>query len=164
MAHRTPGAVTDPIEKACACVVQAGRLLVFRHPLAGVQLPKGTIDPGETPAQAVLRELAEESGLVLEAQSVALGHFDVERVANGFIPGEEPEWQRWHVFWIAPVAPLPERWEHVAHGSPEEDGLVFRYFWHPLAEPFPDEGAFSNGAFARAAGLARAQAAALGVR
>jgi 8-oxo-dGTP pyrophosphatase MutT (NUDIX family) len=38
-------------------------LLVFRHPTAGVQLPAGTIEPGETPEQAVLRELGEETGI-----------------------------------------------------------------------------------------------------
>jgi 8-oxo-dGTP pyrophosphatase MutT (NUDIX family) len=151
--------VTEPIGKACACVVQAGRLLVFRHPLAGVQLPKGTIDPGETPAEAVLRELAEESGLVLDAPAVAAGTFEVERLANGFVPGETPERQRWHVFVIRPEAPLPEHWAHTAHGSPEEDGLVFHFFWHPLAKAFPEEGAFSNGAFAQAAALARAHLA-----
>ncbi len=151
--------MTEPIGKACACVVQAERLLVFRHPLAGVQLPKGTIDPAETPAQAVLRELAEESGLVLDVAPIAVGAFEIERLANGFIPGETPERQRWHVFVILPEAPLPERWAHVARGSPEEDGLVFDYFWHPIDEPFPDEGAFSNGAFARAAALARAHLA-----
>jgi 8-oxo-dGTP pyrophosphatase MutT (NUDIX family) len=38
-------------------------LLVFRHPSAGVQLPAGTVEPGETPEEAVLRELSEETGL-----------------------------------------------------------------------------------------------------
>jgi 8-oxo-dGTP pyrophosphatase MutT (NUDIX family) len=38
-------------------------LLVFRHPNAGVQLPAGTIEPGESPEDAVLREVWEETGL-----------------------------------------------------------------------------------------------------
>ncbi|MDW8313249.1 MAG: NUDIX domain-containing protein [Burkholderiales bacterium] len=142
-----------PVEKACACVVQAGRVLVFRHPLAGVQLPKGTIDPGESPERAVLRELAEESGLVLDVVPEFVARFDVLRQPNGFIPGEAEEWQRWHVFALRPSEPLPERWQHTAHGSPEEDGLVFDYFWHPLGEPLLGEAAFSNGAFARAVAL-----------
>lgn len=45
----------------------AGRVLVARRAdlapnAAGWQLPQGGIDPGETPATAVLRELAEEIG------------------------------------------------------------------------------------------------------
>jgi 8-oxo-dGTP pyrophosphatase MutT (NUDIX family) len=39
-------------------------LLVFRHPTTGgVQLPAGTVESGEDPAVAVLREVAEETGL-----------------------------------------------------------------------------------------------------
>lgn len=43
---------------------QGRELLVFQHPTAGVQLPAGTIEPDETPAAAVLREVTEETGLV----------------------------------------------------------------------------------------------------
>lgn len=39
------------------------RLLVFEHPLAGVQLPAGTVEPDESPDQAALREVAEETGV-----------------------------------------------------------------------------------------------------
>ncbi|RLT27870.1 MAG: NUDIX domain-containing protein [Chloroflexi bacterium] len=41
-------------------------LLVFRHanPLAGVQVPAGTVDPPESPLAAVMREVAEEAGLL----------------------------------------------------------------------------------------------------
>lgn len=38
-------------------------LLLFRHPYAGIQLPAGTIEEGETPEQAALREAYEETGL-----------------------------------------------------------------------------------------------------
>lgn len=38
-------------------------LLLFRHPYGGIQLPAGTMEAGETPEQAVLREGREESGL-----------------------------------------------------------------------------------------------------
>ncbi|MBU1880260.1 MAG: NUDIX domain-containing protein, partial [Chloroflexi bacterium] len=40
-------------------------LLLFQHPYAGVQVPAGTVEDGETPAQAALREAAEETGLAL---------------------------------------------------------------------------------------------------
>ena len=38
-------------------------LLLFRHPNAGVQIPAGTVEPGEAPEAAAIREAAEESGL-----------------------------------------------------------------------------------------------------
>ena len=55
----------SPVLKACACLVDAnGRLLVFHHPEdKGMQLPKGTIEHGEAPEDAVRRELQEESGI-----------------------------------------------------------------------------------------------------
>lgn len=45
--------------------VTTRQLLVFEHthPLAGMQVPAGTVDPPESPAAAVLREVAEETGL-----------------------------------------------------------------------------------------------------
>lgn len=38
-------------------------LLLFQHPYAGCQIPAGTVEAGETPEQAALREAAEETGL-----------------------------------------------------------------------------------------------------
>lgn len=44
------------VHKAVAAVVRdrglGSELLVFRHPLAGMQLPKGTVEPGEAYAAA----------------------------------------------------------------------------------------------------------------
>jgi 8-oxo-dGTP pyrophosphatase MutT (NUDIX family) len=37
-------------------------LLLFEHPHAGIQIPAGTVDQGETPEQAVVREIREETG------------------------------------------------------------------------------------------------------
>jgi 8-oxo-dGTP pyrophosphatase MutT (NUDIX family) len=44
----------------------------YRHPIEEMSLeaPKGFIDPGETPAQAAMRELAEETGLSCAAANL----------------------------------------------------------------------------------------------
>ena len=42
---------------------QGGELLLFEHPYAGVQIPAGTVEEGEAPRQAALRETREETGL-----------------------------------------------------------------------------------------------------
>jgi 8-oxo-dGTP pyrophosphatase MutT (NUDIX family) len=55
------------VEKVTAFVTREmanGRqLLIFRHPWNGLQLPAGTVEEGESPETAVLREAAEETGL-----------------------------------------------------------------------------------------------------
>lgn len=55
-----------PLEKVTAFVVSRntpGRLLVFDHPLAGAQLPAGTVEPDESASDAVVREVFEETGV-----------------------------------------------------------------------------------------------------
>ena len=55
------------LEKVTAFVVRTGalgrELLVFKHPTAGIQLPAGTVEPGEPVEKAVVREVWEETGL-----------------------------------------------------------------------------------------------------
>jgi 8-oxo-dGTP pyrophosphatase MutT (NUDIX family) len=54
--------------KACPVIVRrtAGgvEILAFRHPKAGCQLVKGTIEPAESVRRAAERELQEESGII----------------------------------------------------------------------------------------------------
>lgn len=38
-------------------------ILLLQHPFAGTQFPAGTVNPGENPQNAVIREVAEETGL-----------------------------------------------------------------------------------------------------
>jgi 8-oxo-dGTP pyrophosphatase MutT (NUDIX family) len=114
--------------KACPVVVRRTtgdiEILAFRHPIAGCQLVKGTIEQAESIEQAAERELFEESGLVGCA---------VEYL--GTAQTNEPE-QEWH-FVLCQVegraGQLPEAWTH--HTS---DGLDFQFFWCPLHQQ-PDE-------------------------
>jgi 8-oxo-dGTP pyrophosphatase MutT (NUDIX family) len=58
--------IGDYLAKVTAFVTRqaaGGEMLLFRHPYAGVQFPAGTVEEGETLEQAVLREVAEETGL-----------------------------------------------------------------------------------------------------
>ncbi len=81
---------------------EARELLVFQHagmPEAGLQVPGGTVEQGETPNDAVAREVLEESGVPLDGwQSVAT---------------LETDGSRWHSFATAPSEPLPDicSWE-----------------------------------------------------
>jgi 8-oxo-dGTP diphosphatase len=49
------------------------RVLLFRHtyrPFAPWGLPSGHVRPNETPAEAIVREIAEETGLVVESERI----------------------------------------------------------------------------------------------
>jgi len=117
-------------EKVVALVVRDAELLVLGHPLAGWQLPKGTLEPEETPVDGVLRELAEESGLTDVAVRRALTPWDQptdETDADG-----RPVLHRLHGFVMEPRGPLPERWSWRPTGSTEEEALRFDFAWQPL--------------------------------
>ena len=120
------------IEKACACVVRREHLLLFEHPTAGVQIPKGGIERGEQPIDAAVRELREESGLSLAAKPSYVSTLEFERPPKRRFHGGQVTWQRWMLFRFDTDEALPERWSHAATGGPDEDGLIFKFFWHPL--------------------------------
>ena len=74
------GEISPGVSKVAAFVTRAGaggdELLLFRHPFAGVQIPAGTVDDGETPEEAALREAAEETGLAGLTLRAYLGYRD----------------------------------------------------------------------------------------
>ena len=93
-----------------------------------MQLPKGTVEPGEAPEDAVRRELLEESGIDYRGALQPLG--TLERDCEAGVEGNAHRHpQLWHLFLMRAQAPLPETFDHVAMGSPEEDGLVFSFSW-----------------------------------
>ncbi len=100
-------------------------MLLFLHPLSGVQLVKGTIEQGETPNEAALRELAEESGI-----DVAMIKDDLGCWASGHLD------QIWSFQLCQAQAALPEQW---SHQTLDDHGHVFEFFWAPLDQlPYAD--------------------------
>jgi 8-oxo-dGTP pyrophosphatase MutT (NUDIX family) len=92
-------------------------VLAFAHPRAGLQLVKGTIEAGESPEQAALRELREEAGL--DGRCVAdLGLLDVSN-----------QGQFWSFHRIVTARRLPDTW---IHRAPDDGGHDFHFFWHPI--------------------------------
>jgi 8-oxo-dGTP pyrophosphatase MutT (NUDIX family) len=102
-------------------------LLVFDHrdfPDAGVQVPAGTVEAGESLEQALFREVQEESGLTGLMLLRKLGE------------SEEPEWNRHrHYYLLAATEELPDRWQWVTNDFHDEtyrernEPLVFCFRW-----------------------------------
>lgn len=111
------------MDKACPVVLRHKNdqleILVFRHPLAGIQLAKGSIEPGETYLEASARELREEAGLALNAQ--------YQLLAWQRSPGEPT----WSICMMEHRDDLPDDWEHYCE---DDGGHLFRFFWHPLLQ------------------------------
>ncbi len=74
--------ILQSIEKVTAFITRSSgdsqQLLLLKHPHAGIQIPAGTVEPGETPEQAVLREVCEETGLRLFSSSTYLGCQEIQ--------------------------------------------------------------------------------------
>lgn len=119
----------EQIEKVVAYVTHGDRLLVFRHtafPEAGIQVPAGTLEPGESPESAVLREAQEETGLRGLKIQAFLGSKDYDLVQFG----DEGAMRR-HYFHLQTTEPAPETWRNderdPSDGSPGP--IEFEFFW-----------------------------------
>jgi 8-oxo-dGTP pyrophosphatase MutT (NUDIX family) len=102
------------------------QVLVFDHrdyPEAGTQVPAGTVEPGEPPEQAVLREVEEESGLrpgQLRLMGKLAEHEDPTSGAHR------------HFYHLQAADGLPESWAYTVRSQGEDDGMVFIYRWAGL--------------------------------
>jgi 8-oxo-dGTP pyrophosphatase MutT (NUDIX family) len=82
-------------------------------------VPGGRVEPGETPAEAAVRELREETGLEVEV----VRDLGVEQQASWRAPGLRDEN---HFLQATPTGPTAAEWDH------EVEGDVFRCRWVPL--------------------------------
>ena len=102
---------------------QGVRVLVFRHrdfPEAGVQVPGGTVEAGETLEAAILREVFEESGLRGLRIVRYLGALE-------YYAAERAQWQLRHFFELEAPQGCAQTWTH----TEEDEALVFLYQWWP---------------------------------
>lgn len=106
-------------------VSQNIEILVFRHPIAGIQIVKGTVEANEKLEDAAIRELYEESGISSTNIHSYLGlHSPSESGPN------------WHVFVCYTTEILKDNWTHFCN---DDGGLKFQFFWHPLVQEPTDE-------------------------
>ena len=107
-------------------------LLVFSEPdfpEIALQVPGGTIEPGEPAELAAHREWAEETGLPsgpMRAIAICDSRGDF---------GHGPRHYRRHYFHLSLPGDLPESWDHVEQ-TPSSGGppILFRFFWLPVHE------------------------------
>jgi 8-oxo-dGTP pyrophosphatase MutT (NUDIX family) len=112
-------------DKACPVVFRDSsmrQILAFEHPQAGLQIVKGSIEPGEHPRIAALRELAEEAGIT---------DTDIAQDLGTWSSGRDNHVWSLHLCTYSPA--LPETW---VHRCPDDGGQDLRFFWHDVhAEP-----------------------------
>lgn len=122
--------------KVTAYITNEDWLLVFRHldfPEAGIQVPAGTIELGEDPEVAVLREAREETGLTRLTLAEYLG-----RQTRDMRDFGRPELHLRHVFHLTCDEARRPAWRHEEQ-SPADGGSPIRFelFWARLPDRVP---------------------------
>lgn len=131
----------DSRQRVAAYVIRRlGRrseLLVFDQvgiPEAGIQVPAGGIRPGESAEGAVVREVAEETGLAGAAIRARLHTEDTQHPVTG-----QPRTTQFFV--LDAPAHCPDAWSHTVSGNDSDAGLAFdcRFAALPLQVPLADD-------------------------
>jgi 8-oxo-dGTP diphosphatase len=123
--------------KVLAYITHNDRLLVFTHPYepaAGIQVPAGTVEDGETLDDAMLREAWEETGL--EGLRLARYLGETQRDLSDY---GKAEIHHRHFYHLVYEGDPPETWRH-EELFPSE-GLAashtFEFFWATLPDGVP---------------------------
>jgi 8-oxo-dGTP pyrophosphatase MutT (NUDIX family) len=122
--------------KVFAYITHGDRLLVFRHPhapAAGIQVPAGTVAPGEPFDQAVLREAWEETGLPDLILVRPLGEQQRDMRDYG-----RDEIHHRHFYHLVCGGDPPATWQHWER-DPADGGEppLFEFFWARLPGEVP---------------------------
>lgn len=108
---------------------RADELLVFEHPPlysdAGIQVPAGGVDAGETPDQTAVRETREETGLLLSSP-VHLESYHWTRAGES---------QLWHYYWLQTPHDTPDEWSHTVTAGEDDAGMAFACAFVALDQP-----------------------------
>ncbi|MEY7850007.1 NUDIX domain-containing protein [Natrarchaeobius sp. A-rgal3] len=112
------------VPKACAYITrETGELLVFEGPgHHGLQIPKGTLESGESPQEALFREVREESGLGTLSGTHHLA-------TDVWTRRHSPPKRYVRHFYHATVHEPRERWSHVVDDGGDEHGSTFEFRW-----------------------------------
>lgn len=130
---------------------EAREVLVFLHPSvdgsgASIQLPAGTVEEGEDPADAALRELAEETGVIGAEVRGFLGVIEepgfeasAGRGYSEHTAGRAQPGRRRFVYHLEAMLPPPDRWTSTC-----DCGVELDCHWLPLAsaEVHPEQQAW----------------------
>ena len=121
----------EQVEKVVVYITRNDELLVFRHkdyPNAGIQVPSGTVQDGETPIQAAFREVFEETCLKNLNFKSYLGDdlFDSTSIGNDKL------YHR-HFFHLE-CHDAPLEWTHFEKNPSEgpKEPICFEFYWANL--------------------------------
>ena len=123
--------MTETIKKVVAYVTREDELLVFTHrdfPEAGVQVPAGTVEEGETLDAAVLREVHEETGLPPAA-------LHIEAYLGNCLWKTGSDNHDRHFYHLRLTAAAPDRWLHDELHAGTSEPIAFSFFWVKLDDP-----------------------------
>jgi 8-oxo-dGTP diphosphatase len=122
-------------QKVVAYIVRDDRLLVFLHAddagfdESGLQVPAGSVEAGELPEAAALREAFEETGLdgLRVERYLGASEFDMRPYADAIHVR--------HFYHLSVDAPeVPERWLSEERGDGDSDPIRFECYWLPLTQ------------------------------